>query len=707
MTVRAPVRHLALRDRMQELRELGIRDALFRMGWELRTRVGLSGGADSRSREADAKRRVLGASAWEARLPFSDPCEVAAVMRPLIRPRDLTGLREQAMQALHGRVRCFGRWEASFGVPIAWHQDPVTGYRRDPALPWSRALVETDGSSDLKFVWEVGRFPHAYAMARAAAFFPDEVPCLATAIHGQMRSFVQANPPQKGIHWASGQEIVFRLLAWLFALDALVVRHSSAADATAMVGLALAEAADHVRTNIDYARRAVYNNHLLSEALGLYVAGMLLGESPEIRQLKECGRELLTEGAQRQFYGDGAYIQLSHNYHRVALQDMNWAVVFARAGNDAVPAEWTVAIERSIDFLVAHQNPEDGALPNYGSNDGALPGVFSTCDFSDFRPTLQAASLATRGERLYEPGPWDEEAAWLLGPKALEAKQATPRRHSISFSRTGFHVLRSEKDEGTFATFRCGTIRDRFSQIDMLHVDLFWKGQNVLVDGGSYLYNGPKKWHDYFMETGSHNTLTVDGLDQMKHFRKFKCLYWTEAKLLAFRRVGEVSYAAGEHYGYRRHPGACIHRRSIALHDDGTGVVVDTVQGEGRHRVRLHWLLGEFPHEFDAAAGAVALSTPGGRFSLMVVGEGAVPVELTVARGEETPPRGWSSRYFGEKVAVPSLAAVSEGELPVRFISAFGPGDVNVKRDGSALEVRTGSGSLGLRLGDDGLLTPA
>ena len=692
---------------IQELRELGLKGSAFRIGWELKTRTGLTGRRRT-LREAFVPGQPADPNPqWATRLPFSEPRSVAEAMRGLIPAEGLDNLRRLALEAGHGRIFCFGRWQADYGDPVDWHRDPVSGFRRDASVYWTRSLEEADGASEVKFVWEIARFPHAYHLARAAAFFPEEAPALSRSLFAQIRAFVYANPPALGVNWASGQEIVFRLLAWLFALDTLVLQEREAKEAAEFVRRALLRGAGHVHDHVEYARLAVYNNHLLTEALGLYAIGSLFAGTPEMRRLGDEGRQILEEEARRQFYRDGAYIQLSHNYHRVALQDLLWAVVFARSGGDGVPAEWTKAIERSIDFLVAHQNPEDGRLPNFGSNDGALPGLFSTCDYADFRPTLQSASLATRGERLYEPGPWDEEAAWLLGPKALEAKLATPRRHSVSFSRTGFHVLRSEKDEGTFATFRCGTIRDRFSQIDMLHVDLFWKGQNVLVDGGSYLYNGPKKWHDYFMETGSHNTLTVDGLDQMKHFRKFKCLYWTEAKLLAFRRVGEVSYAAGEHYGYRRHPGGCVHRRSIALHDDGTGAVVDTVQGEGRHRVRLHWLYGEFPHEFDAAAGAVALSTPGGRFSLAVVGDGAVPVELTVARGEETPPRGWSSRYFGEKVAVPSLAAVSETELPVRFISAFGPGDVKVKRDGPALEVQSGSGALGLRLGDDGLLTPA
>lgn len=586
-----------------------------------------------------------------------------------------------------------------------WYTDPRSGYRRDPELPWPRALVQGEGVSDVKVVWEAGRFPHAFEMARAAAFFPASREVLASALIEQICGFRRVAPYPRGVHWASGQEAVFRLIAFLFAYRTLLAESGVSAEGADVIACELVDVLRYVEENIDFARHAVYNNHLLSEALGLYAGGALLGDVPGAHDLKKRGRELLDEGVRLQFYGDGGYIQLSHNYHRVALQDLLMACVFSRSAGEDVPVEWRAAIGRSVDFLVAHQNPADGSLPNYGANDGALPFVLSTCDFSDFRPTLQAASLAARGERLYEAGPWDEEAAWQLGPDALDARVALRSRRSVSFAETGFHVLRSQSDASTFAAFRCGTIRDRFSQIDMLHVDLFWRGQNVLVDGGSYLYNGPREWHNHFMSTAGHNTVTVDGHDQMKHARKFKCLYWTEAALLAFERKGNFTVAAGEHYGFRRAEGQCVHRRAIALHDDGVGIVVDTIAGAGPHRVRLHWLMGAFPHEVDSESGLIRLETPAGRFELAVVEPGPVREKLDVAVGAEHPPRGWVSRYYGEKTPVASVAVQSVATLPLRFVTIFGPGPLEHSVDGSSIVVCGPSGDLRLGISRDGLLS--
>ncbi|PYR33795.1 MAG: hypothetical protein DMF93_24530 [Acidobacteria bacterium] len=282
--------------------------------------------------------------------------------------------------------------------------------------------------------------------------------------------------------------------------------------------------------------------------------------------------------------------------------------------------------------------------------------------------TLQAVSVLVRGERLYEPGPWDEPTAWFLGVRALDAPLRKPARRTVSFAATGAHVLRGG-DPGSFATFRCGTLRDRFSQIDMLHLDVWWRGLNVLVDAGSFQYNAAPEWHEHFMRTASHNTIEIDGLDQMKHHRQFKVIYWTKAALQHSSDSPRAAFAEGEHYGYRRHPGAAVHRRSVIFVKDDLWIVVDRVEGTGVHALRLQWLGGVFP--WTAAANGMDLSTPSGPFTVRVLDEDGNAAAATVAAGVAVPPRGWLSRYYGEKVAVPSLVVERRTELPATFVSVL------------------------------------
>jgi hypothetical protein len=61
-------------------------------------------------------------------------------------------------------------------------------------------------------------------------------------------------------------------------------------------------------------------------------------------------------------------------------------------------------------------------------------------------------------------------------------------------------------------------------------VDVWYKGQNVLIDAGSYKYNTYKETLKYFMGTASHNTVMIDDFDQMKKGGRFIWYYWSQCK---------------------------------------------------------------------------------------------------------------------------------------------------------------------------------
>lgn len=666
-----------LRNHVQELRELGPAGTAFRLAWEIQTRSGLLALLDRTPAQTEKPH-----PAYLDRLPFATPQAVRACLSQLIPQQATDRLAQVARDAGQGRILAFGRRNADYGSPPDWRKSPATGHLWS-SEHWTKALRSGSPGEDIKLVWELGRFPHAYHLARAATFEPTQSTLHAHTFGTQVASFLEQNPVATGVHWASGQEIAFRLLAWLFAGHVLL-RDDPYSSVRDDIGVAVLQGAEHIRRHIQYASKAVYNNHVLSEALALFTIGGVFREASGAESLQHLGKSLLDEHIERQFYSDGGYIQQSHNYHRLALQVVLTASVMARGFGQEPRSSWLEALDRSLTFLVGQQNPQDGRLPNYGANDGALPLVLSTCDFSDFRPTLQAVSLLCRKSRLYPPGPWDEEACWLLGPKALDAPERPIPTGPASFPVSGFHVQRSS-DPGCFSVLRCGTLLDRFSQIDMLHLDVWWRGLNVLADGGSYLYNGPRKWHNHFTRTESHNTVTVDGRDQMLHFRPFKCLYPTQAKLLALQNTLAFSTRTGEHEGYKRHPGQVVHRRSVLMVEGDCWVVVDALLGKGDHDGRLHWLAGDFP--FETSNAGLTLRTPAGPFTLATFDERGRPLDVDVVSGQDDPPRGWLSRYYGEKVPVASLVVQRRGPLPMVFVTVLSGGDATVTLEGDRWNV--------------------
>ena len=105
--------------------------------------------------------------------------------------------------------------------------------------------------------------------------------------------------------------------------------------------------------------RSQNNNHLVTEAAGLYSAGLALND-PAWRDL---GWRWLNWAFQHQISGYGEYIQHSTNYQRVMLQAALWT--------DAVrdvpwPHATLQALERAAHFLFSMLDPVSGRVPNLG-----------------------------------------------------------------------------------------------------------------------------------------------------------------------------------------------------------------------------------------------------------------------------------------------------------------------------------------------------
>lgn len=699
---------MSVRDYVQEVRELGLRGTLYRASWELRQRSGWFALRDRWRGVAVPSLGHFDVSKFVGQLPWSTPSDVATTLNLSLTAVERDQLKQRADDAARGRILCFGSWFAEFGNPIDWFLYPATGRKWTADIHCSRALDEISSIGDIKLTWEVARFSHAYAMARAAVCFPDEAARWGESLARQIEQFVAANPVGQGLHWHAGLEVSIRSFSWLFACHVFHALGVWNDEFVRFMAEALLSAAQHVERQFEFAKGSVSNDHLIAEALMLYVCGLLLPGTPRAARWKRDGLEVLVREADRQVYPDGGYFMLSHNYHRDVLQMYLWAIGFHERSDGPAPTVWRRMLDRSVNFLTAQQNPDDGRLPNFGYNDGSQLHELSVCEFADFRPALQAASVVARSERLYPPGAWDEEAAWWSGSVVKALPQQVPSQPSAHFDETGVIVLRSD-EPNTFATFRCGSLRDRFGQIDMLHADVWWRGINVLADGGSYLYNGPQEWHRHFVGGASHNTLTVDGQDQMRHWRRFKTLYRTPARVLRFENTAAGMICEGEHTGFQRLRHPCTHRRAILLTKSGLCVVVDHVFGSSPEPrdVRVHWQGGSLPWEFDAAANRLSLQTDVGPYGISIHGTNGEALAVDVVAGQESPPRGWVSRAYAEKTPAPSLVASWTGTLPFTCVTVMNGDPCHVTSTGSAYSVVTTELFVEFTLQDGRLVTVA
>jgi hypothetical protein len=412
------------------------------------------------------------------------------------------------------------------------------------------------------------------------------------------------------------------------------------------------------------------------------------------------GRAGLLESA-AQFFPDGGYIQHSHNYHRLALQLYLWVMRLAELDGRPFPEEMYRCVDRSVRLLTRMVDPGTGSAPNFGHNDGALFLPLTVCDYGDYRPLLQSLSLWRRKEKPYPDGPWNEDAVWMLGPDAFRGKgrMPAPRKTApaaLAAPASGLFVLEGKESR---AVIRCARFHERPAHADQMHVDLWWRGENIAADAGSYLYSGGSPWRNSLAQAGIHNTVTVDGRDQMQRHGRF---LWTNLARGKGKFSGETLWQ-GTHDGYRGR--GVIHCRMVEQMADGGWTIVDDILGGEPHTARLHWLIPDYPWKriavekdfafhgilsekmpgWNNGSGAgLRIRTPAGEIALRMWSLRTASWNLyragALASGEAErdglPPaevRGWRSLYYADKIPALSLAGTSDGALTIRFITIWTP----------------------------------
>jgi asparagine synthase (glutamine-hydrolysing) len=379
----------------------------------------------------------------------------------------------------------------------------------------------------------------------------------------------------------------------------------------------------------------------------------------------------------------------SLNYHRFILHIYLCAIRLSEIYQLPFTNQLITSVTKSIEYLSHLINPETGEMPVYGSNDGALVLTLNNCDFTDYRPLLQLGWYITKGEFLFEPGPWDEDIFWLCGD-SLTAKSAKPAKEKIKLGDLG--VLRGESfpnggvyllhNTHSHAFIRCTDFTSRPSHADQLHVDLWIHGHNLAIDAGTYLYSGEGHWRNGLAHTSVHNTVTVDNKDQMTMVSRFTWTNWSKGKVLKHNK----DIWQGEHDGYK----PVTHKRTVMSLEGDRWLVVDNLIANESHNYKLHWLLNDFP--FEQKENLVLLSL-GEMICKMQVGMMKGNGEFSIVRADPVSTRGWRSRYYGHKQ--PAISLMLETDQPqVTFWSFFGFENDVVEIVGNILKINSASISL-------------
>jgi hypothetical protein len=470
-------------------------------------------------------------------------------------------LKEKATKILNGEICFFSSEWKNLGSDYNWITNPETNYTYDNSKHWSEINDFNAINGDIKYVWEKSRFSYLLTIMRYDHHFNEDHSAF---VFAEIESWIDANPINQGPNWKCSQEISLRLFNWMYLLTFYKNANALSEPLWDKIQNVIYWSLHHVYRHINFSRIAVRNNHAITETLALAVSEMLFPFIPETKKWSEHGRKWLEQEIDYQVYEDGTFLQFSMNYNRVLVQLLSLGIAISEKNNQPFSKIFYSKAYKTLNFLFQCLQKENGFLPNYGANDGALFFPLSDNKYRDYRPQLNTLHYLLTSDHLFDHKEAQEDLFWVLNIRSTRQNFRKLKQEigTISFKNGGYYICRTEN---TFTFFRCGSHKDRPSHADNLHMDVWVKGENILRDSGTYKYNTDKETLDYFTGTLGHNTVLVDNQSQMLKGTRFIWFYWTQC--LAAKWTEDMDYYIfeGSISAFRYLNEKAVHNRQVKI----------------------------------------------------------------------------------------------------------------------------------------------
>lgn len=574
-----------------------------------------------------------------------------------------TAIAEDVRHLRAGWMSFFSGDRFETGWPPAWHTNVVDGTQTSTE---HFCRISTFGNGDIKNFWESGRFGFVILLIRAhARGVADDA---AELFWQAVEDFAEQNPPMCGVQHLCGQETAIRSMMMMVGWSVFADAPETTDERLALLWSMLAANGRRIDGDIEYAL-SQKNNHGISEAVGLYLIGLMLQSHPNSIRWVSRGRQLLEQQLDELVYPDGGFSQHSANYHRIMMQALTFCLAVSRAQGQrfsVVQKKLGLAAE----FLWAITETATGYVPRYGNDDGAHILPWAGDRYDDFRPTIQDALSVTESGWRLPAGPWDEGSSWL--GRMITGRDAEPHRPLKILQDGGFAVLRSSE---MMLTCRVPCPAHRSTHLDTLHVDVWWRGNCVALDPGTYRYNVEGRWDQIpLAQDAAHNVVGVSQVPQADQVGRFLFLPWPAASISDQSECSVSTVYDGSIGSIQEW------KRTIQLVAVDICCVIDDVALSAEDQCELRWHLSDLPKE-SREQGHTQLTTDAGPVTFAMHARGATSQREDWVHGDKTSTRGWYASRYGQLHPCLDVLLTATGSR-LTFCTVFAAGNVRVRDAG-------------------------
>ena len=428
--------------------------------------------------------------------------------------------------------------------------DAIRRYEKRWRNNFFNVIKTTTQDPDLRSVWEPARLQHLAILIHYIIQNenPEFFDCVLQFIKNCILKWIHENPFLYGPHYISAMECGLRIPLFLYCLKVL----DNLSDCEFQLIL---DTLYHHSWWISN-RLSLYSsrgNHTVGEAFGLVFGGAVFRCTTEGRKWLAKGHEILKKELKHQIGKDGGPAEQSLNYHRFVL-DLYWiAIDFLKKNFLYDCEEFKERLIKAELFITAFKDAR-GGLPSIGDSDDG--------------------NVIAPGISPYRTHPNNN------------------RQKIQTFCKSGYTIF---NDKNVVLTFDHGPLGMaplyNHGHADALSITLSVAGQKILVDPGTYRYNGEPEFRKYFKSTRAHNTITVDGQDQAIQESGFIWSHAYNSELIRNENLNGVWLIQAKHNGYSRYKEPVQHMRSLFIFDETTILIKDKFYGVGTHEFELNFHL--------------------------------------------------------------------------------------------------------------------
>lgn len=388
-------------------------------------------------------------------------------------------------------------------------------------------------------------------------------------------------------------------------------------------------------------------NHRTIELYSIFLVAVVFHELKESARLLDFAKQELLKNLEQDLLEDGVHRELSTDYHHTVLKNHLRVRTLAVLNGIGLSPRFDEMMNKALDFSMYVHKP-DGLIP--AINDGDSNSYLSLLRKAySYYPNEQLLYVASKGE-----------------------EGTPPCERSKGFSDSGYYVLRGSwthqpYEDGLYLLFDCGPLGfGSHGHYDLLSFEAAAYGHSLIVDPGRYTYSDESadgiQWRRMFKSTAYHNTVVVDGKDQIPYRRMKPVGPEPRAHVKTFATADGFDFVQAQAFS-PEYP--VVHERTVFFAVPEYWVVTDRLYGEGHHTYDLYF------HLAPRALGRTALRS--GVISTWVDSPNLLLAQPRSPHVQTALDMGFVSLQYGVKQEAPIVKFTQKADATASFHTLLYP----------------------------------